>query len=106
VLSETGYIDMLHAGAVVTGGSTLLDGITELGEELLGMPVRRALPMGVGGLADVVRSPSYATAVGLVKYGAAQLRGAHALVEQRQRPMRSSERRSWMRIGEWFREVF
>jgi cell division protein FtsA len=106
VLSETGYIDMLHAGAVVTGGSTLLDGITELGEELLGMPVRRAWPMGVGGLADVVKSPSYATAVGLVKYGAGQLRGAHALVEQRQRPMRSTDRRSWSRIGEWFREVF
>jgi cell division protein FtsA len=105
VLSETGYIDMLHAGAVLTGGSTLLDGICEIGEELLGMPVRRALPSGVGGLSDVVKSPAYATAVGLVKYGANQLRSTHVEL-QRQRPVRHHDKRSWSRIGEWFREVF
>ena len=43
------------------------------------MPVRRGLPTGIGGLIDVVKSPSYATGVGLVKYGAAQL-GLHRVV--------------------------
>jgi cell division protein FtsA len=103
VLSESGYIDVLHAGAVITGGSTLLDGMAELGEEVLNMPVRRAAPFGVGGLADVVKSPAYATAVGLVKYGGERLRNAR--VEQRFRPVKS-ERRWGSRIGEWFREVF
>jgi cell division protein FtsA len=103
VLSETGYIDMLHAGVVLTGGSTQLDGIAELGEEVLNMPVRRASPAGVGGLSDVVKSPAYATAVGLVKYGGQRLRSAR--FEPRLRPARA-ERKSLSRIGEWFREVF
>jgi cell division protein FtsA len=104
VLSETGYIDMLHAGAVLTGGSTLLDGMAELGEEVLGMPVRRAAPSGVGGLSDVVKSPAYATAVGLVKYGAERLRLLQA--EQERRPASAPRTKIRSRIGEWFREVF
>jgi cell division protein FtsA len=104
VLNESGYMDMLNAGIVLTGGSTMLDGMAELAEEILGMPVRRATPVGVGGLADVVKSPAYATAVGLAKYGAQRLRTVR--FEQRlQRPVRV-ERGSWVRIGEWFREVF
>jgi cell division protein FtsA len=67
------------------------------------MPVRRALPMGVGGLADVVKSPAYATAVGLVKHGAQRLREAR--FEQRSRPVHI-ERGRFSRLGEWFREVF
>jgi cell division protein FtsA len=105
VLNESGYIDMLNAGIVLTGGSTMLDGMAELAEEILGMPVRRATPVGVGGLADVVKSPAYATAVGLAKYGAQRLRSVR--FEQRlMRPVRVAERRSWSRLGEWFREVF
>lgn len=104
VLNESGYIEMLHAGAVLTGGSTLLDGMAELAEEVLGMPVRRAAPMGVGGLADVVKSPAYSTAVGLVKYGAERLRVAR-LEQHVLRPVRN-DRRWGSRIGEWFREVF
>lgn len=104
VLNESGYAEMLNAGVVLTGGSTMLDGMAELGEEILGMPVRRATPIGVGGLADVVKSPAYATAVGLAKYGAQRYRSARS--EQRIiRPVRD-ERGSWWRLGEWFREVF
>ena len=55
---------------VITGGSTLLSGMTEMAEEVLGVPVRRGLPKGIGGLVDVVKSPVFATAVGLVLYTA------------------------------------
>jgi cell division protein FtsA len=103
VLTEAGYFDMLHAGVVLCGGSTLLDGMDELGAELLGVPVRCAEPTGVGGLSDVVKSPAYATAVGLVKYGAARLRVAR--LEPKVRPARI-ERRWGSRFGEWIREVF
>ncbi len=41
----------------------------ELAEDVLGMPVRRGIPMGVGGLVDVVKNPSYATGVGLILWG-------------------------------------
>jgi cell division protein FtsA len=104
VLTETGYGDVLNAGAVLCGGSTLLDGMPELAEKVLGMQVRRALPTGVGGLADVVKSPAYATAVGLVKYGAERVRAAQVI--ERVRPVRAERPRWGTRFGEWIREVF
>ena len=97
VLNESGYAEQLNAGAVLCGGSTLLDGMPELAERILGMPVRRANPTGVGGLSDVVKSPAYATAVGLVKHGAQRLRDAR--VEQlRVRPV-SVERGRFFQVA-------
>jgi cell division ATPase FtsA len=46
--------------------------MAELAEEILGIPVRLGIPKGVGGLADVVKSPSFATAIGLVQYASIQ----------------------------------
>jgi cell division protein FtsA len=68
-IRDSGYEDLLAGGVVITGGSTVLDHMPELAEEVLGMPVRRGVPHGVGGLVDVVRHPRYATGVGLVRYG-------------------------------------
>ena len=63
----------LHAsGVVLTGGSTLLPGMAEIAEEVIGLPVRIGVPQHVGGLVDVVKSPVYSTAVGLLQYGAQQ----------------------------------
>jgi cell division protein FtsA len=67
---RSGYEDSLGAGVVLTGGGSMLDGLTELGERVFRFPVRRGSPIGVGGLVEVVNSPSCATAVGLVLYGA------------------------------------
>ena len=98
-LERCGLSDSLASGMVVTGGSTILQGLPELAEEILGMPVRRGVPQGVGGLADVVKSPIYATAVGLVLYGARKQDGM--LLTQ------NSERRGmWRRMRNWFAEVF
>ena len=69
-IQRCGYADQIVSGVVITGGATLLQGMPEVAEEILGVPVRRGLPRGVGGLVDVVKSPMYATAVGLVVYGA------------------------------------
>lgn len=99
-LTRCGLADTLASGLVVTGGSTLLQGLPELAEEILGMPVRRAAPQGIGGLVDVVRSPIYSTAVGLVLYGARQHEGLHL-------PQGAGERRGvWRRMRSWFAEVF
>lgn len=67
---RSGYEDSLGAGVVLTGGGALLDGLTDLGEREFKLPVRRGSPIGVGGLVEVVNSPAYATAVGLLLYGA------------------------------------
>jgi cell division protein FtsA len=64
--------ELLASGVVLTGGSTLLPGMAEIAEEVIGLPVRIGVPQHVGGLVDVVRSPVYSTAVGLLLYGAQQ----------------------------------
>jgi cell division protein FtsA len=90
---------------VLCGGSTLLDGMPELAEQIIGLPARRATPIGVGGLADVVKSPAYATAVGLVKYGA-----EHMNAERSRGGVRQVNKTNGVtirsKLGDWFREVF
>ena len=66
---KSGYHELLSAGVVITGGSTLLEGMPELAEFIFELPVKRGLPLGMGGLRDVVNSPKFATGVGLLKYG-------------------------------------
>ena len=72
-IRKTGYEDLLASGLVITGGSTLLEGMPELAEDVVGLPVRRGMPRGIGGLVDVVRSPIFATGVGLVLWGRSHL---------------------------------
>jgi cell division protein FtsA len=69
-IAKTGCEDLLGSGVVITGGSAIMPGMPELCEDITGHPTRRGLPQGIGGLVDVVRSPMYATGVGLVQYGA------------------------------------
>ncbi len=68
-LRRSGYEDLLSSGIVITGGSSAMQGMVELGEEIFHMPVRLGTPRYVGGLADVVRTPRYSTGVGLLLYG-------------------------------------
>lgn len=68
-IQKSGFEELLASGVVITGGSTLMEGMPEMAEEVLGMPVRRGYPQGVGGLVDVVKSPAYSTGVGLVLHG-------------------------------------
>jgi len=74
-LSKSGLAERIPSGVVLTGGCSALEGITELAEEVFESPVRRGSPIHVGGLQDVVRSPMYATGVGLVLFGFSQSRG-------------------------------
>jgi cell division protein FtsA len=67
---KSGYIDLLPAGLVLTGGGAQMPGAVELGENVLRMPARLGLPRSVGGLNDTVQSPIYTTAVGLVMHAA------------------------------------
>lgn len=69
-MEQSGFAEQVVSGMVLTGGSCLLEGLPEMSEQIFSMSSRRGYPMGVGGLADVVNNPMYATAVGLVLYGA------------------------------------
>jgi cell division protein FtsA len=63
-----GYEKALHSGIVLTGGGAILEGLPEIAEQIFDLPIRRGAPMDVGGLADHVNSPVFATPVGLVLY--------------------------------------
>ncbi len=71
-LRRSGFEDLIPAGIVLTGGASKMEGVVELAEEIFHMPVSIGKPKNVSGLADIVRNPIYATAVGLLQYGAAQ----------------------------------
>src|SRR5271154_514016 len=69
-IEDTGMLEQMSAGVVLTGGAVLLQGMSEFAEEILGMPVRIGMPTGIKGITQLVHGPEYATGVGLVKYGA------------------------------------
>jgi cell division protein FtsA len=100
VLRESGFEELLSSGVVLTGGSAVMQGMVELGEEIFHMPVRVGLPRYAGGLADVVRSPRYATAVGLLLEGVQQVRQGHLARQD------GSMRAVLGRMREWFQRNF
>ena len=100
-LRRSGFEDLLSSGIVLTGGSSAMQGMVELGEEIFHMPVRLGLPRYVGGLSDVVKTPRFATGVGLLLYGLEQ--------EQKHQVTRmqsSSFKDVMTRMKEWFQGNF
>ncbi len=77
-IEDTGMLEQLSAGVVLTGGAVLLEGMSEFAEEILGVPVRIGFPTGVRGITQLVHGPQYASGVGLVRYGANALADAHS----------------------------
>jgi cell division protein FtsA len=69
-LETSGFADQAASGVILTGGSSLLEGLEDIAEQVFDCPARLGWPRGAGGLADVVNNPMYATAVGLILYGA------------------------------------
>ncbi len=101
---KSGFEDMIASGVVITGGSTILEGMPELAEQIFNLPVRRGTPQKIGGLVDVVNSPVYATGVGLVIYGSRHMEVATHF------PTTQSDdslfRKVSKRMREWFGEFF
>jgi cell division protein FtsA len=67
-IRRAGYEKSLNSGIVLTGGGAILEGMPEIAEQIFDLPIRRGHPAGVGGLADHVNSPVFATPVGLLLY--------------------------------------
>ncbi|MBA3465223.1 MAG: cell division protein FtsA [Deltaproteobacteria bacterium] len=99
-LVRSGYYDALAAGVVLTGGATVMEGVAEIAEQVLNVPTRRAAPTKIGGLVDVVRSPSYSTGVGLVMFGAQQGKSVQLPARGEDRP--GMFKRAWSRLAEMF----
>jgi len=97
VIRESGYEELLSSGIVITGGTSLMRGMVELAEDIFLKPVRLGMPSYVGGLADVVRNPRFATAVGLLEEARAQRQRGRKAAEQS-----GSFKETMRRMKEWF----
>ena len=97
-LRRSGFEDLIAAGIVMTGGSSKMEGVVELAEEIFHMPVRLGLPQHVSGLADVVKNPIYSTGVGLLLFGRKQMQEGFSA-------LRGSDG-MWERMKSWFQGNF
>lgn len=97
-LRRSGLEDVIAAGVVLTGGSSRMEGVCELAEEIFHMPVRIGIPMNVSGLTDVVANQVHATAVGLVQWQENNM-------EQELDWQRNAEG-FWEKLKIWFRGEF
>ncbi len=112
-VEKMGHWRHIKGGVVLTGGGALMQGATELAQEIFQLPVRIGNPITLGGLVDEYRSPLYATGVGLVLLGAEALGGPEAAaraaprVAERQGKAKPAERDGALRrIADWFRNGF
>ena len=74
----------MPAGVILTGGTSKMEGVVELAEEIFHMPVRIGAPQYARGMNDIIRNPIYATAVGLLVSGAKELQEGAQLAVNRQ----------------------
>lgn len=98
---QSGHGEMLSGGIVITGGASLLEGMPEMAEFIFEMPVKRGIPLGIGGLRDIVNSPKFATGVGLLKFGARN--GAKTKFQIREKNIYDKVRGS---MRTWIRDLF
>lgn len=100
-LRRSGFEDLIAAGIVLTGGTSKMEGVVELAEEIFHMPVRLGAPQGVSGLVDIVNNPIYSTGVGLLQYGMKQ--------QQEGRTTYYGKETSsgwWGKVKDWFQGNF
>ena len=100
-LRRSGFEDLVAAGMVLTGGSSKMEGLVELAEEILHMPVRLGVPHTISGLVDVVRNPIYSTGVGLLMFGHKNGRDRHS-----DHVSSGGARAVWERMKSWFQGNF
>jgi cell division protein FtsA len=100
-VTRGGSTHRLPAGLVLTGGGSLLTGAAELGRDVLQMPVRVAAPTGVGGLTDHLLTPSYSTAIGLLRW-ASRVVTSHEPDRYESAPAGGA----MGKVREWFKGLF
>ncbi|HZP84862.1 MAG TPA: cell division protein FtsA [Chthonomonadaceae bacterium] len=105
VQDELVKADCLHlipAGLVLSGGGSQLKGCADIAQQVMGLSVRIGKPQGVGGLGETLTHPMYATAVGLVQYGARQMRHVHQYARTHSS---NNGMRGLRRILAWLRDL-
>lgn len=101
-LRRSGFEGLIGAGLVLSGGSSKIEGVIELAEEIFHMPVRLGLPQYVNGLTDVVRNPIYATGVGLLMFGQQNRSSAQKIRYSAD----AGSSGMWVKMKSWFQGNF
>ena len=96
-IRRSGFEELIAAGVVLTGGTSKMEGVTELAEEIFHMPVRIGAPVNVKGLSDIVNNPIYSTGVGLLHFGVQQQRR-----EGRSETKKTNTNNYWERCKRFF----
>ncbi|TXI25238.1 MAG: cell division protein FtsA [Nitrosomonas sp.] len=99
-LRRSGFEQLLSSGIVITGGTSSLQGMVELWEEIFHMPVRLGLPKYSGGLEEVVKTPRYSTGIGLIMAGIDEQRHHHNHLKG------GSAKQVFARMKGWFQKNF
>ncbi|MBK7353519.1 MAG: cell division protein FtsA [Nitrosomonas sp.] len=99
-LRRSGFEQLLSSGIVITGGTSSLQGMVELGEEIFHMPVRLGLPKYTGGLEEVIKTPRYSTGIGLIMAGIDEQRHHHNHLRG------GSAKQVFARMKGWFQKNF
>ena len=102
-LQRSGFEEMCASGIVLTGGSSKMEGVLELAEEVFHLPVRLGEPQNIFGLVDVVCNPIHATGVGLVMYGQ---RAGQPMMEDVGQVSEGSEEGVFDQMKNWFKRNF
>ncbi len=100
-LRRNGFEEICAAGVLLAGGSSKMEGVIELAEEIFHMPVRLGYPQHISGLVDVVRNPIHSTGVGLLLFGNKQQSGLSSFQLEA-----NSEAGILARMKSWFQGNF
>ena len=94
-----GFIDLIPAGIVLTGGSAKVPGIVDVAEKIFDLPVRIGYPGNVSGMEDIIKNPSYATAIGILHYAS-----HHESVKKSGHKFNSYKiNNTWNKVKSWVR---
>ncbi len=100
-LRRSGFEEIIGSGIVMTGGSSRVEGMIELAEEIFHLPVRLGVPNYSGSLSEVVKNPIYSTGIGLIQFGHANKSQVSAISEQS-----SPFKAVFERMKSWFKGSF
>jgi cell division protein FtsA len=100
-LRRSGFEDLVAGGVVMTGGSSKMEGLIDLAEEVFHMPVRLGAPQHVTGLQEVISNPIYSTGVGLLMYAQ-----QHRLARRPELSESRGLKAVWERMKSWFQGNF
>jgi cell division protein FtsA len=102
-LRRSGFEDLVAAGVVLTGGTSKMEGVVDLAEEIFHMPVRLGAPQNIRGLTDIVSNPIHSTGVGLLLYGLKQQQEGQRNLQKHSKKSEDSFIHTWIdKIKSWF----